>query len=113
VRHCPTCGTRLVEQPPTVCPSCGAEHWRNAKPCGGALVVRAGRLLLVHRAVEPWRDRWDIPGGFCEHDEHPAETARRETREETGLDVVITGFLGLWVDRYGDGDHSDTTLNAS
>jgi ADP-ribose pyrophosphatase YjhB (NUDIX family) len=28
-----------------------------------------------------------LPGGFCEVGEHPAETAVRETREETGLVV--------------------------
>ncbi len=64
--------------------------------------MRDGKLLLMRRAHEPWLGRWDIPGGFCEADEHPAQTAAREAREETGLEVEITGFLGMWLDRYPD-----------
>jgi ADP-ribose pyrophosphatase YjhB (NUDIX family) len=94
------------------CPRCGTRHWRNAKPCAGALVVREGRLLLVRRAISPWHDHWDIPGGFCDPDEHPAAAAVREVREETGLDVRVTGLLGIWMDRYPDGARgADTTLN--
>ncbi|MGH8991581.1 MAG: NUDIX hydrolase [Acidimicrobiia bacterium] len=112
---CSTCGARLPAPPPVTCPTCGAEHYRNAKPCAGALVMSGGKLLLMRRAHEPWLDHWDIPGGFCEVDEHPAATAAREVREETGLDVVITGFLGLWLDGYPDPARTGqpaTTLNA-
>ncbi len=94
-----------------VCGACGAEHWRNAKPCAGGLVVRDGSLLLVRRAIEPWRGFWDIPGGFCEPDEHPRDTVVREVREEVGLDVAVTGFLGIWMDTYGADDDADTTMN--
>lgn len=67
------------------------------------MVVRDGRLLLVRRAHDPWRGLWCAPGGFCEPDEHPADAAARETLEEAGLAVRITGYLGIWVSRY-DGD---------
>jgi 8-oxo-dGTP diphosphatase len=70
-------------------------------------VVRNGKVLLVRRAIEPLRGHWDIPGGFCEVDEHPAETALREVREETGLEIELTGLLGLWLDDYA----GDFTLN--
>jgi len=77
--------------------------------------VRDGRLLLLRRSNEPWLGRWDIPGGFCEANEHPIDTARREAFEEVGLEVEITGFLGMWLDRYpnpADAEHPVTTLNA-
>lgn len=109
------CGSPLEQRPPVVCAACGAHHYRNAKPCAGALVMREGRLLLLRRTIEPWLDHWDIPGGFCEATEHPIDTARRETEEETGLQVEITGFLGMWLDRYpdpSDTDHPVVTLNA-
>lgn len=104
--YCPRCGTSLVEQvldgrARQVCPACGHIHWRNAKACAGALVIRNGKVLLVRRRIDPFRGYWDIPGGFCEVDEHPAETARREVREETGLEIELTGLLGLWLDEYG------------
>jgi 8-oxo-dGTP diphosphatase len=109
---CPACGAALVErvvdrQPRRVCPACGRVHWRNAKPCAGALVIRNGKVLLVRRGVQPFRGYWDIPGGFCEAEEHPAETVLREVREETGLEVELTGLLGLWMDDY----EGNTTLN--
>jgi len=76
-------------------------------------VTRGGRLLLVRRAHEPWLGRWDIPGGFCGAREHPADTAAREVREETGLAVRIGSVLGMWVDTYApDGEDADkVTLN--
>lgn len=112
VKFCPRCGAPLVtevvdERPRQVCPDCGWVHWRNAKPCAGALVVRNGKVLLVRRIIEPFLGYWDIPGGFCEADEHPAEAAIRETREETGLEIELTGLLGLWMDTY----EGSTTLN--
>lgn len=103
--YCPACGVPLTEQTidrrlRRVCPGCGRVDWRNAKPCAGALIVRNGKVLLVRRAIEPFRGYWDIPGGFCEVDEHPTETAIREVKEETGLEIELTGLLGLWMDDY-------------
>ena len=40
-------------------------------------------------------------------DEYPTETAIREVREETGLEIELTGLLGLWLDEYV----SHATLN--
>lgn len=107
MNYCPNCATALPHPPPVTCPSCRAEHYRNAKPCAGALVTNDSRLLLVQRAHEPWLGRWDIPGGFCEEREHPAEAAVREVREETGLTVTVTDLLGMWVDEW----KASVTLN--
>jgi 8-oxo-dGTP diphosphatase len=111
--HCSACGAQLQGPPPVTCPACGAQHWRNAKPCAGALIMRDGRLLLIRRNIEPWFGVWDIPGGFCEAEEHPMVTAAREAREETGFEVEITGFLGMWLDQYPDPSDADAdvTLN--
>jgi ADP-ribose pyrophosphatase YjhB (NUDIX family) len=76
--------------------------YENAKPCAGALVSDdAGRLLLAKRAIQPFFGMWDIPGGYLEAGEHPEEGAIREVREETGLEVRITGFGGIYMDTYG------------
>jgi ADP-ribose pyrophosphatase YjhB (NUDIX family) len=105
-RFCAACGTALPAPPPTVCTGCGAEIWRNAKPCANALVVSDGPVLLVRRAHAPWLGLWCAPGGFCEETEHPVAAAEREILEETGLLARVTGFLGIWLDRYAD-DPSD------
>jgi len=57
---------------------------------GAAVTDDEGRLLCVY---SPVRDEWETPGGAGEADERPAETARRETREETGVECELTGVL--------------------
>lgn len=58
----------------------------------GALVVKEGRLLLV-RHYEPGRfEYWAPPGGGAENTEELAQTATRETLEETGI-VCEVGSL--------------------
>ena len=45
------------------------------------------RVLLIRRKHDPFAGRWAIPGGFLEIEE-PLETgARRELKEETGLEL--------------------------
>lgn len=112
-RFCPDCGRELPRVNTEhllsqTCDACGAVHWRNAKPCAGALVVRDGRVLLGRRAIEPARGSWDIPGGFVEPWELPALAAAREVREETGLDVRVLSLLSVVIDTYADRDY---TLN--
>lgn len=105
-RFCSSCGAPIGAQAPVVCAACGAEHWLKASRAAAALVVHEGLLLLTRRALEPWRGRWCAPSGFCDGPEHPATTAERETFEEVGLRVQVTGYLGHWVDEYlpgGDG----------
>lgn len=50
---------------------------------GALLRSVSGDVLLVKPTYEP---RWVIPGGAAEPDETPRQTARREVREELGLD---------------------------
>lgn len=46
------------------------------------------KVLLIERGIEPYKGRWAFPGGFMNIDETTDECARRELREETGLDNV-------------------------
>jgi ADP-ribose pyrophosphatase YjhB (NUDIX family) len=107
--YCPKCGTKTITQEAEgrerdYCPECPRLLYDNAKPCAGALVADAqGRLLLGKRAIQPFYGLWDIPGGFLEADEHPEAGAVREVFEETGLEVELTGLLGIWMDVYKPG----------
>ncbi|MBP5536036.1 MAG: NUDIX hydrolase [Bacteroidales bacterium] len=44
-------------------------------------------VLLIRRANAPFKGQWAFPGGFLDMDETVEECARRELREETGLDL--------------------------
>ena len=65
---------------------------------GSALLVRdeANRILLGRRNKDPQRGSWVIPGGKIHAFESIAEAACRELKEETGLNVEVTGQFGVY-----------------
>ena len=52
-----------------------------------------GCVLLCHRRD---MDLWNLPGGGLESGELPTETVIRETREETGLEVIVERLVGVY-----------------
>ena len=76
--------------------------------CSGAVIERNGRILLQRRSDN---GLWGMPGGLLELDETYAEAAVREIREETGLEVRLTAFLGVFHNYdmvWGNGDRAHT-----
>lgn len=59
-----------------------------------ALVRNGDRILLVQRARPPLQGCWGLPGGGVELGETVEEAVVREVREETGLQVEVSRFLG-------------------
>ena len=55
----------------------------------GAVIVEAGKVVLVRRRFEPLAGRWSLPGGTLELGETLETGVAREMREETGLDVEV------------------------
>lgn len=62
----------------------------------GAVVFRGDHVLLIKRGKPPFEGRWSIPGGGIRYGERLEDAARREVREETGLDVRIGGLIGVF-----------------
>ncbi len=79
----------------------------NVVPSVTAIVTDAeGRLLLVHKTDN---DLWALPGGGHDAGESISDTVVREVKEETGLDVEVTGVVGLYTNprhvmAYDDGE---------
>ncbi|MFF0725172.1 NUDIX domain-containing protein [Streptomyces sp. NPDC004134] len=66
----------------------------------------SGRLLLIHKTDN---DLWAVPGGGHDIGERIADTAVREVKEETGIDVEVDSIVGLYTDpehvlAYDDGE---------
>lgn len=68
-------------------------------PAVRLIVVDAqGRLLALQRAAKSYMGgAWTLPGGKIDYGESPEAAARRELREETGLEARALRFL-FWVD---------------
>lgn len=56
-------------------------------------VVQEGKLLLIEESKPQCRGKWFLPGGRSMDGESLVQTAVRETKEEAGVDVRLTGLL--------------------
>lgn len=58
--------------------------------------MRDGALLMVRRGKDPGRGLWSLPGGRVEKGEYLGDACVREVREETSLDVSVSGLAGIF-----------------
>jgi len=79
------------------CPQCGRprQAYRNPTPTVDVIIHVAGLgVVLIRRKNPP--PGWALPGGFVDYGESAELAAVREAKEETGLDVELTGLLGVY-----------------
>lgn len=69
-------------------------------PTDSVIIVDGSRFLAVRRAHEPQTGWWDVPGGFCDAWEAPADAAAREAREELGLQARLDRFIDMHMGGY-------------
>lgn len=71
----------------------------------GTAILHKNKLLLVRSAAGDQKGKWGPPAGHLEPGETPEETAIRETKEETGLDVELKGIIQIVGFNYKDKDY--------
>jgi 8-oxo-dGTP diphosphatase len=69
---------------------------RSPKLTVDAIILVEDSVVLIKRKNPPFRGKWALPGGFVEYGETVENAAKRETWEETGLDVEIDGLFGVY-----------------
>ncbi len=100
-RFCPLCAAALVERnldgaPRRWCSVCGFVYWEHPHPAAAAVVFSEGRILCVRRRFPPEAGGWCLPGGFIEPGETVEAAARREVREESGVEVEVLRQIGVF-----------------
>ena len=102
-RFCPRCAGRLegrvikVGEPERlVCGECGFVFYLGPKLVVGAIFELDGGIVLIQRSIEPGYGKWTFPGGFVERGEVAENAAEREALEEAGVEIEVTGIVGLY-----------------
>ena len=72
----------------------------------GVVVIKDDTVLLIRRGTPPKLGQWSLPGGKQEWGETVRETALREVREETGLEIELVDLIGVFdgIGRDAEGD---------
>lgn len=103
VNYCIECGGRIAEQwvngegrNRLVCQDCGYIHYLNPKVVAATLPIVDGKVVLIRRANAPAIGAWSYPAGYVEFGETVEEAARRETQEETCLEVELRRLLNVY-----------------
>ncbi len=93
---------QIEDRPRMVCSKCDTIHYQNPLPVAASVVLNENReILLVKRARRPHQGQWCLPIGFAELGETIAGAARRELKEETGIQGKPIAQLDV------DSSHSD------
>jgi ADP-ribose pyrophosphatase YjhB (NUDIX family) len=102
-RYCPQCAGTLMprllregEPPRLTCVQCGFVFYLNPKAAAAAIFCHDNGIVLVRRAIEPAAGTWVFPGGFIDLGEAAPAAAIRETLEETGFKISLTGILDVY-----------------
>jgi ADP-ribose pyrophosphatase YjhB (NUDIX family) len=103
MNFCSECGSIVMLRVPDgdhlprhVCTDCGTIHYQNPKMVVGCIPEWEDKVLLCRRAIEPKHGYWTLPAGFMENGETTLEGAARETWEEAGARIEISGLYTLY-----------------
>jgi len=102
-RFCPRCAQPLAprqlkegEPPRLVCSACEFVFYLDPKVAACTICRTDAGIVLLRRGIGPQRGLWVCPGGFVDRGEAVGDAAIRETLEEVGLRVSLTGILDAY-----------------
>lgn len=100
--YCKSCGSLCkkildVNINRYACDMCGFIYYKNPFPCVSVLVLDyKERILLGRRSTSSiYPDKWCLPCGYIEYDESYVQAAKREVKEETGIDIEPKGIINV------------------
>ena len=95
--YCPRCGAKEfveVNEKAKKCTTCNFVYYFNPSAAVACIIKdKADNFLVVRRGKEPAKGTLDLAGGFSDMYETAEESARREVKEETGLDILSLRYL--------------------
>ena len=68
----------------------------------GCIVRKGNKILMVKEAKKKCYGQWNYPAGHMEEGEKITDAAIRETFEETGCKVKLTGVLPIFLENLKD-----------
>jgi ADP-ribose pyrophosphatase YjhB (NUDIX family) len=99
-KYCPWCKGGLTKNTDySECTNCHKRIYYNSLISGSAFIIDGDKVLLGKRAIEPFKGKYDIIGGFLKAGELPKAGAIREVKEETGLDIKMVDLLGFFLNK--------------
>ena len=100
---CPRCSGRLElreikagEPQRLVCEECSFIFYLGPKLVAAVIFELDGRIVLTRRAIHPGYGKWTFPGGFVDRGETAEAAAKREAREEVGVELELGEIVGLY-----------------
>lgn len=104
--YCYICAVKLDKRDKYIwyCPECKQTYYDNPNPCVELALFNAdGEVLLSERGSEPYKGKYDMPGGFVDIDERAEDAVVREINEELGLnknDFTTPKFVKTYLGDY-------------
>ena len=76
----------------------------------GVFVWKDGKFLMGQRVGKHGQGSWSVPGGWLEYRESFDACAKREIREETGMEITNVRFMALTNNIFEDEDIHSLTI---
>ena len=103
ITRCPRCGGEALSWPSMKnfeCADCGFVLYLNTAAAVAVIMECRGKILFGVRKHEPMGGMLDLPGGFVDQGESAEEAARREVKEELGIDIHDLRYLFSFPNTY-------------